>query len=122
MTPAALLLARDGSGDAAEASTALWASIVGDPDADPAVPEEVPAAEASAALAMVARWVGEETDVDDWALREGVVRLAGHLQLSVPGVRSIDDTDFAAGENALIRSGAASVLTAWRIRRGSICG
>ena len=122
MTPAALVKARDGASDATAAAVALWKSIVGDPDADPVIPEVVPAREAGAALAVVAKYTGESTDVDDSALREGVIRLGGFIAHTVPGVRQDGDTGFHAADNAMIRSGAGSILTAWRIRRGSVCG
>lgn len=112
MTPAALVKARDGASDATQAATDLWAAITG----------EVATGPAGAALAMVSKYVGESTDVDDSALREGVIRLGGFIAHTVPGVRSDGDTGFHAADNAMIRSGAGSILTAWRIRRGSVCG
>ncbi len=121
MTPAATILARDESADATAASVTLWKSIVGDPDADPVIPERVPADYAGAALAMVARYVGESTDVDDHALREGVIRLGGFLTHAVPGVRQSGDMEFVPADNAMIRSGAGPILSPWRVRRGTVC-
>ena len=130
MTPAALALARDGDANATAASVTLWASIVGDPDADPVIPAAFDATDwtryASVALSLVSEHVGASTDLPGDVLREAVIRAGGYLhtrQGATAGLVSVSDSgpDFHPNVgSALRRSGAQSLLMPWTVRRAGV--
>ena len=126
MTPASLAMARDGSGNAAAAAVAIWASIVGDAGAVPSIPERVGATYAAAALDMIGKLVGSSTDVPDALLGESVVRLAAYLDNTLGpnesfgvGLKSFktEDVEFEYltefHGSALRKSGVAGLLGPW---------
>ena len=119
MTPASLILARQGSGTASAAAVTLWAGIV----------ERVAAKYADAALDLVSKHVGSATEVPDGVLRESVVRLAMFMSNTETtlGFSSFGDDDTKVDLRseyhgaALRRSGVQGLLIPWVVKRaGSI--
>lgn len=110
MTPAQLMLARNGAGNASAAATAMWGRLVGsDPDA-------ADRRQAGAALDAVSQHVGATTDVPDWTLEEAVFRCSRHLDLTSAGIgiRKMEDgMEFGAATASLRNSGAMSLLAPW---------
>ncbi|MYA43130.1 MAG: hypothetical protein F4087_12265 [Gemmatimonadetes bacterium] len=132
MTPASLILARNGSGTASAAAVALWASIVGreaNPDAEPpvtAIAARVAARYAGAALDLIGQHVATATDVPDAVLREAVVRLGMFLRNteSTMGRASLkvgESVELVAMSEyhgaALRRSGVMGLLLPWTKKR-----
>lgn len=111
MTPGALVRARDGSGMASAAATALWVAIT----------ERVGEDYAGAALDLVGAHVGQDADIPDAVLREAVVRLGLFLSQSeaVLGFSALEteDTKLAAISefhgSATRRAGIAGLLGPW---------
>lgn len=130
MTPAALRLAADGDSAATAAAVTLWKSIVGDPDADPAIPAASNAADwsryASVALSLVSERVGASTDLPADVLREAVIRAGGYLrtrQGATAGVVRVTDSGpefHPSVGSALRRSGAQALLVPWTPRRAGV--
>ena len=129
MTPEALALARDGDGTATQTAIALWKSIVGDSTVDPVIPTRVKAEAAGAALDSVISYVGEDTEVRNFTLREVVFRTGSYLSRSAATLgfhgslgEGMPDADPArGGYSALRRSGAMALLEPYRVHRaGSI--
>ena len=136
MTPAQLIVARDGSGNAAAAALALWRSVVGwDGDGHPndavTARANVETEHAGAALDMIGQHVGTSTDVPDAVLREAVVRLAIFLHNTEgPRGRGLGLSEFKLGSaglewgfqteflgSALRRSGVMGLLIPWTAKR-----
>ena len=125
MTPGALILARDGGADATAAATALWASIVGDGNADPVIPERVGAVYAGAAVDLIGVHVGSDTDVPDAVLRESVSRLGMFLSNTevTLGWVAFEEADTKLDVMsefhgaALRRSGVMGLLLPWTAKR-----
>ena len=117
--------ARDGASDATTAATALWKSVVGDPDSDPVIDKRIDTAPAEAALDMIGQHVGQSTDVPDATLREALVRLGAFVsdELHPPAMHTLEGHfEFRPADNAMIRSGAGSLLGPHRLRRATVCG
>lgn len=115
MTPAALVLARDGDGSATAAATALWTAITGKVDTEPA----------GTALDAVQAHLGADTDVPDATLREAVVRTGSYLANSAHllgyhgtlGDGLPEGDPRTGGYSALRRSAAMSLLEPYRQHR-----
>ena len=111
MTPGALVRARDGSGMASTAATALWGAIT----------ERVGEDYAGAALDMIGQHVGGDTDVPDAVLREAVVRLGlyfDHTEILLGrATLKTDDTELAPLSeyhgSAFRKSGVMGLLGPW---------
>ena len=122
MTPAQLIAARDGAGNAAAAARTLWKSIVGDPDAVPPMPDRVEAEYAAASLDLIGQHVGRATEVPDAVLREAVTRLGLYLSLTeattpFKSLKVGDGSEFELLSefhgSALRRSGVMGLLGPW---------
>ena len=111
MTPGALVRARDGSGMASAAATALWVAIA----------ERVGEDYAGAALDLVGAHLGQDADIPDAVLREAVVRLAIFLHntemLLGWATLKTDDSELAPLSEfhgaALRKSGVMGLLAPW---------
>lgn len=125
MTPASLILARNGSGTASAAAKALWDGIVG-------AAKPLDADYASPALDLIAKHVGTATDVPDAVLREAVVRLGFFLRNTMgpsgAGSPGVGFKGFKVGEleweytteyhgAALRKSGVMGLLIPWTAKR-----
>ena len=122
MTPAQLIAARDGSGNASASALALWAAVT--------ARENVEAAHAGAAVDLIGKHVGATTDMPDAVLREAVVRLALFLHNTEgPAGMGLGLSEFQPGEDtgfrwpsefhgaALRRSGVMGLLLPWTAKR-----
>ena len=111
MTPAQLIAARDGEGNAAAAAVALWAAVTA----------RVAEAQAAAALDMIGQHVGGETDVADAVLRAAVVRLAMYLvnTEALGGLVEVDEVKVQSEFHgaALRRSGVMGLVLPWTAKR-----
>ena len=112
MTPAALILARDGDAGATAEATAVWDRLLG------SAPDDGIRSAYGAALDAVSVHVGADTDVPAWTLEEALHRCGGLLDRSRSwvGIREMDDGmefDPLAAQSAFRRSGAMTLLVPW---------
>ena len=115
MTPADLILARDGDPDATTAATELWEAVT----------VEVDTTRAGAALDGVSAFLGADAEVPQLVLGEAVLRAGSYLANSrlLIGFHSTlgeglpEGDPRVGGYSALRRSGAMSLLTPWSVKR-----
>ena len=130
MTPAGLILARDGDAGATADATTLWQSIIGHGDIGDVdyVKRRVQPSQAGTALDAVAQCVGSGTDVPDHTLAESIFRCGWYLVQSAAVLgfhgsigESLPDGDPArSGFSALRRSGAMALLEPWKSHRAGL--